>query len=228
MPSIDLVGRRWSISATLRAIRRLGRRSVSAMSARRIAPGSAPMRRYASAARMPVRLRISTPTAAEAGMPAWRSVTCTGRSDEFDTAQHGDLAEAGPAGDKAADLAGDRSRLALDRHRLEAEIGRLSRPPGSAPDRLVDPPAVVGEQVPGAVDDGRRAAIVDLEGVLGGAGEEAPVVDQVLRRGAGVAVDDLVVVADAEDVVGGCAQGGAASAGGPASGPGTRRRGGGG
>ena len=51
-----------------------------------------------------------------------------------------------------------------------------------------------------------RAAVVDLEGVVGRAGEEAVEVDEEVGVGAGVAVDDLVVVADAEHVEGGRGQ----------------------
>ena len=70
-------------------------------------------------------------------------------------------------------------------------------------DRLVDPAAVVAEEGARGVDDGGRAAVVDLEVVGGGAGEVALVVDEEAGVGAGVAVDDLVVVADAEHVGGG-------------------------
>ena len=52
---------------------------------------------------------------------------------------------------------------------------------------------------PAAVDHGGRAAVVDLEGVVAGTGEQPVVADQPLRRGPGVAVDRLVVVAHPED-----------------------------
>ena len=52
----------------------------------------------------------------------------------------------------------------------------------------------------GGVDDGDRAAVVDLERVVGGAGEQAGEVEEEAGIGAGVAVDDLVVVAHAEHV----------------------------
>ena len=70
----------------------------------------------------------------------------------------------------------------------------------AGPDLLGHPPVVVRQQVAGGVDDGDRAPVVDLERVVGGAGEQAGEVDEERRVGAGVAVDDLVVVADAEHV----------------------------
>ena len=60
---------------------------------------------------------------------------------------------------------------------------------------------VVREQHPRAVDDRRRTAVVDLERVIGRAGEVVGEVDEERGIGAGVAVDHLVVVADAEHVV---------------------------
>ena len=59
---------------------------------------------------------------------------------------------------------------------------------------------VVAEQRPGAGDDLDRAAVVDGQRVRRGAGEQPVVVDEERRVGAGVAVDALVVVADAEHV----------------------------
>ena len=51
-----------------------------------------------------------------------------------------------------------------------------------------------------------RAAVVDLERVVGGTGEVAREADEELRGGTRVAVDDLVVVADPEAVVAGGGQ----------------------
>ena len=65
---------------------------------------------------------------------------------------------------------------------------------------LVDAVPVVREQHARPVDDDRRAAVVDLERVVGGTGEEAGEVDEEVGIGARVAVDHLVVVADAEHV----------------------------
>ena len=70
-------------------------------------------------------------------------------------------------------------------------------------DGLGHAPAVVGEQRVGGGDDGGRAAVVDLEVVGAGAGEVPVEVDEPVGAGAGVAVDGLVVVADAEHVGGG-------------------------
>ena len=70
-------------------------------------------------------------------------------------------------------------------------------------DLLGDAPMVVAEQRAGAVDDLDRAAVVDGQRVRHGAGEQPVVVDEERRVGAGVAVDALVVVADAEHVEGG-------------------------
>ena len=67
-------------------------------------------------------------------------------------------------------------------------------------DLLGDPAVVVAEQRAGAVDDLDRAAVVDGQRVGDGAGEQPLVVDEERRVGAGVAVDALVVVADAEHV----------------------------
>ena len=58
----------------------------------------------------------------------------------------------------------------------------------------------------GGADHLHRAAVVDLQGVVGRGREEAVEVDQEVGVGAGVAVDDLVVVAHAEHVEGGRGQ----------------------
>ena len=69
-----------------------------------------------------------------------------------------------------------------------------------------------------------RAAVVDLERVVGRAGEVGGEVDEEVGVGAGVAVDDLVVVADAEHVVARARRRAARAAGARGGGPGTRRR----
>ena len=61
---------------------------------------------------------------------------------------------------------------------------------------------VVAEKCAGAVDDLDGAAVVDGQRVRHGAREQPVVVDEERRVGAGVAVDALVVVADAEHVEG--------------------------
>ena len=71
---------------------------------------------------------------------------------------------------------------------------------GSGDDLLGDAPIVVAEQRRRGGDDLGRAAIVDTQGVLAGAREQGAVVDEESRVGAGVPVDALVVVADAEHV----------------------------
>ena len=56
----------------------------------------------------------------------------------------------------------------------------------------------MAQQPVGGIDDAVGAAVVDLERMVAGAGEEVGEVDQPRRVGAVVAVDRLVVVADAE------------------------------
>ena len=73
---------------------------------------------------------------------------------------------------------------------------------GPGPDLLRHPHPVVGEQRGGGLGDRRRAPVVHLEGVLGGAREVGGVVDEEPRVAADVPVDRLVVVADPEDVGG--------------------------
>ncbi len=87
-----------------------------------------------------------------------------------------------------------------------AEVGKVIGAPGRCGDRLGDPCRVVGEHVRGRGHDCRRASVVDLEGVRPRPGEVVLEVDQVLGGRSRVAVDDLVVVAHAEGVVGRRAQ----------------------
>ena len=68
---------------------------------------------------------------------------------------------------------------------------------------LVDAAPVVREEHACAVDHDRRAAVVDLERMIGRAGKVPGEVDEEVGVGARVAVDHLVVVAHAEHVVGG-------------------------
>ena len=56
----------------------------------------------------------------------------------------------------------------------------------------------MGEQGPGRVDDAYRAAVIDMERVFAGGREKTAEVDEPLGRGAGIAVDGLVVVAHPE------------------------------
>ena len=69
-------------------------------------------------------------------------------------------------------------------------------------DVLVDAACVVGEHVTGRTDDGGRAPVVDRQGMGHGAREVTGIVDEEFGRCAGVSVDDLIVVAHPEAVVG--------------------------
>ena len=82
-------------------------------------------------------------------------------------------------------------------------VVRAGAPEGfAATDRLRDAHPVVGEQVRRGADDVGRAAVVHLELQMRGTREVAVVVDEERRIRAGIAVDDLIVVTDAEHVVG--------------------------
>ncbi len=87
-------------------------------------------------------------------------------------------------------------RSGHDGQRVGARVDRLGRD-----DLLVDASPVVREEVAGRGDDRFRAAVVRRQRVVRTAGEVAVVVDQELGVGARVAVDHLIVVADAEHVV---------------------------
>ena len=116
---------------------------------------------------------------------------------------------------RRAEPRGDRARLrarapiALGGEPRSTTVERVGRRRGRRPwpatDRLVDAARGCSEsRLRARVDDGRRAAVVDLRASWWrAAGEVAVVVDEELGVGAGVAVDDLVVVADAEHVVAG-------------------------
>ena len=65
-------------------------------------------------------------------------------------------------------------------------------------DHLGNPPTVVAQQGVGSAHDACGAAIIDLERVLAGAGEEVAEFDQPGRIGAVVAVNGLVIITDAE------------------------------
>ena len=96
------------------------------------------------------------------------------------------------------DGGGDRLHRDIDR---VARGGRNHEPVGGAvvcADDLRDAPAVVPQQCVGGAHDAARAAVVDLQRVLAGAGEQLGEVDQPGRVGAVVAVDGLVVVAHTE------------------------------
>ena len=80
----------------------------------------------------------------------------------------------------------------------EGAAGRVAA--GTGHDLLVDAPVVVAEQRRRRCNHLDRAAVVHVQGVLAGTGEQGGVVDEEAGVGAGVAVDALVVVADAEHV----------------------------
>ena len=69
------------------------------------------------------------------------------------------------------------------------------------PQRLAQPPLVVGDQVRGGGEDVRRRAVVALQPDDGGAGEILLEAQDVADLRAAPAVDRLVVVADAADVL---------------------------
>jgi hypothetical protein len=113
-----------------------------------------------------------------------------------DAGEHRNVARLAAGSDRAL----DRRQRGL--HRIGIGRGRPARRPrgggGRCPDRLVDPSAIVAKQAVGGLDDAGGAAIVDLERMVTGAREPAFEVDQPCRVGTVVAVDRLVVVADAE------------------------------
>ena len=156
---------------------------------------------------MPVRSRTSGRSTELTATPASCSATCGARSNE--------LTRASTAID-AVVTSGSSSQA---RTRATAAVPPSSRPwsmtrsapvvgsfagPGSID--LVDPAVVVAEQRAGSVDDLDGTAVVDGERVRRGAGEQPLVVDEERRVGAGVSVDALVVVADAEHVETGARQ----------------------
>ncbi len=85
------------------------------------------------------------------------------------------------------------------RHPVDDEI-LLTRDLLAGTNHLVDPPLVVAEQRRRRLDHGGRAPVVDLQWVGLGPGEELLVIDEVCRVGSEVSVDDLIVVADSEDI----------------------------
>ena len=134
-------------------------------------------------------------------MPASASATWGARSSELTRARTATCSVPTPgSASQVADRLGQHGRPVLGRVRPDLQRAGVGVGRGSGPDDLVDPTPVVREEVAGGVDDRDRAAVVHLERVVGGAGEQAGEVEQEGRVGAGVAVDDLVVVAHAEHV----------------------------
>ena len=155
---------------------------------------------------MPVRSRTSGRSTELTATPASCSATCGASSNE--------LTRASTAID-AVFTSGSSSQALT---RSTAAVASSSRPwsttrsgrrwdrSRSRLDDLVDSAVVVAEQRAGAVDDLDGAAVVDRERVRRSAREQPRVVDEERRVGAGVAVDALVVVADAEHVEAGTGQ----------------------
>ena len=97
----------------------------------------------------------------------------------------------------------ERARAAVGRVDADAQRGRVDLRIRRGSDLLVDATDVVREQRTGSVDDRGGAPVIDLERVLPRAREVAAVVDEEPGVGAGVPVDDLIVVAHTEHVVAG-------------------------
>ncbi len=93
---------------------------------------------------------------------------------------------------------GFRSRI--DVVKVDHQRGRVRVRGGAGSDLLRHAHIVVGEQCAGGLGDRRRATIIDLQRMLARARKILPEVDQESRVRAGVPVDDLVVVADTEDI----------------------------
>ncbi len=152
---------------------------------------------------MPVRSRTSGRSTDVAGSPASWSGDMGGEQQRVDARQHGDRRRldarlAQPLAQQLDERRRPVVGTVLDHpQRTGGRVGRRS-----GLDDLGDAAVVVAEEGPGAGDDLRRAAVVDLQRVRRGAREQLAVVDEERRIGAGVAVDALVVVPDAEHVEG--------------------------
>ncbi len=124
-----------------------------------------------------------------------------------DPGQHGDgrRLHAGLGQPRADQVGGDLSRV------VGAVLDHPERTGGGVGGRagidlLGHATVVVAEQRAGSRDHLDRAAVVDLQGVVGRSGEEFGVVDEVAGIGTDMAVDGLVVVTDPEDVEAGQGQ----------------------
>ena len=165
---------------------------------------------------MPVRCSTPADSGVVQGTPASMQATWTGRRAELTRARTAMSPGSTPPARQAAMVSTARPASA-SAGALTTATGPhpVSGPPKAAEfvgatswgvDVLLDAACVVGEEVTGGTDDRRWAAVVDRQVVGAGAGEVAGVVDEELGRRAGVAVNDLVVVADPEAVVGGSGQ----------------------
>ena len=118
----------------------------------------------------------------------------------FTRAQHGDVGWWHVAVEQFRDsVDGCFQRVVADQG-LDLVVERGS--PGARLDGLVDTTPVVRQQRGRGVDHVRPAAIVDLQVMGGRTRKQVGEIDQPGRRGSGVAVDGLVVVAHSEDVRG--------------------------
>ena len=178
---------------------RAGRRAASRMSPAGSWSGAVASRSQASAARTPVRSSHRRRPPRSTGTPGAAAPPATDEGGVH-AGQHRDLARAPhrprarrpTASAVAADgVVGARRRGSVVRR------GRRGR--ARARITFGDPAPVVGQQRGGGADHRRRAAVVDLERMVARAGEEVVVADQPVGRGAGEAVDRLVVVAHTED-----------------------------
>ena len=116
------------------------------------------------------------------------------RQHRVDAGEHGDVCGLGSRRQRRLDRGGGR------RDRVDRRADRPStRIVGGRPDRLGHPPIIVAQQAIDDLDDPSRTAVVHLEWMIAGAGEVVGEIDQPARIGAVVAVDRLIVVADAED-----------------------------
>src|SRR5208282_6936739 len=113
--------------------------------------------------------------------------------------QDGDLAQGPARALERLDLVGHHARLRL----AVPEAAHGDRPPGLAlrPQRLAEPALVVGDEVGGGGEDMARGAVVLLEADDARAREILLEAQDVADLGPAPAVDRLVVVAHAADVL---------------------------
>lgn len=170
-----------------------GRRKASPTSAVEKSALAVAMRNQASAAHRRA-LEELEPDATVGGHTSTSQRDLHRGQQRVGASEHRDLG----GGRAGRDGGGDRLHRDIDR---VARGGRNHEPVGGAvvcADDLRGAPAVVPQQCVGGAHDAARAAVVDLQRVLAGTGEQLGEVDQPGRVGAVVAVDGLVVVAHAE------------------------------
>ena len=97
-----------------------------------------------------------------------------GQEQGVDPGQHGDVgARHARLGQPAGHHVGHRRRPAVGGVEADGEGARGGVGVGAGTDLLGHPPPVVRQQVAGGVDHLHRAAVVDLQGMVGGGREEA-------------------------------------------------------